>query len=257
MSVALVPAIAKWQHRAAPGPASRLCPSRPQRPVWCRMVDDRDRGRRRPTRLLAGARSAGYWGMRMVVVVTALLAAACTTSSPVEEHSTASAPAEGSRQPTAPGTVDQACPVTAPNNLTPPGEAPSKGSLGAGGYLGNGRLWTVLWPHGLVLVPPDDIGPDGSLEMKFPWWRGPRLHGAVHIHGHELALGLPVGASIPGGYGDTGFQPSGIVFPAAGCYEITGEAAGATLTFVTLVRPCSALAGLPPSQRRSYAICQP
>jgi hypothetical protein len=47
------------------------------------------------------------------------------------------------------------------------------------------------------------------------------------------------------------------VFPGAGCYEITGEAAGATLTFVTLVRPCSALAALPRSQRKAYAICQP
>jgi hypothetical protein len=193
----------------------------------------------------------------MVVVATALLAAACSACSPVAGHSAASAPAEGSRQPTAPRTVDQACPVTAPNNLTPPGQAPSNGSPGAGGYFGNGRLWTVLWPHGLVLVPPDDTGPDGSLEMKFPWRRSPQIHGAVHIHGHELALGLPVRASIPGGYRDSGFQASGIIFPAAGCYQITGEAAGATLTFVTLVRPCSALADLPPSQRRPYAICQP
>jgi hypothetical protein len=66
-----------------------------------------------------------------------------------------------------------------------------------------------------------------------------------------------VGAIIPGGYGESGFQASGIVFPGADCYEITGEAAGATLTFVTLVRLCSALAALPRSQRKSYAICQP
>jgi hypothetical protein len=81
-----------------------------------------------------------------------------------------------------------------------------------------------------VLVPPDDTAPDGSLEMKFPWWRGPQVHGALHIHGRELALRLPVGAIIPDGYGERGFQASGIVFPGAGCYEITGEAAGATLT---------------------------
>lgn len=93
--------------------------------------------------------------------------------------------------------------------------------------------------------------------MKFPWWRAPQVHGALHIQGRELALGLPVGAIIPGGYGESGFQASGIVFPGAGRYEITGEAAGATLTFVTLVRPCSALAALPRSQRKSYAICQP
>jgi hypothetical protein len=79
----------------------------------------------------------------------------------------------------------------------------------------------------------------------------------VHIHGRELALGLPVGASVPGGYGDTGFQASGIVFPGAGCYQITGEAAGAALTFVTLVRPCPPPAGLPRCQRNSDAICQP
>jgi hypothetical protein len=195
--------------------------------------------------------------MRLAVAVTVLLVAACSASAPAGGHSAAPAPAAGSRQPTASGTFGQTCPVTAPNNLTPPRQAPKKGSLGAGGYLGNGRLWAVLWPRGLVLVPPDDTGPDGSLEMKFPWWRGPRVHGALHIHGYELTLGLPVRASISGGYGDTGFQPSGIVFPGSGCYQITGEAAGATLTFVTLVRPCSALADLPPSQRHSYAICQP
>lgn len=192
----------------------------------------------------------------MIVVVAALLVAACSASGPAVRSPRASAPAAGSRQSVAPRTVGQACPVTAPNNLTPPGEAPDKGSLERGGNLGNGRLWTVLWPRGLVLVPRDDIGPDGSLEMKFPWWRGPRVHGALHIHGYETASGLPVRASIPGGYGDTGFQASGIVFPGAGCYEITGEAAGATLTFVTLVRPCSALADLPRAERMSYAICQ-
>jgi hypothetical protein len=66
-----------------------------------------------------------------------------------------------------------------------------------------------------------------------------------------------IGCQAVPGYGESGFQASGVVFPGAGCYEITGEAAGATLTFVTLVRPCSALAALPRSQRKAYAICQP
>ena len=125
-----------------------------------------------------------------------------------------------------------------------------------GGFLGNGRLWTVLWPRGLVLVPADDMGQDGSLGMKFPWWRGPHVHCGLRISGHELTAGLPVRADVPDGYGDTGFQATGIAFPVAGCYEITGEADGATLTFVTIVRRCSALAELPRSQRRLYSICQ-
>jgi hypothetical protein len=145
--------------------------------------------------------------------------------------------------------ADRSCTVTTGNGKTPPGEARSTLNLG------NGRLWTVLWPNGLVLVPPDDIGADGSLGMKFPWWRSPEVHGALHIQGHELSLGVPLRAEIPDGFGDTGFQPSGISFPVEGCYEVIGEAGGAELTFVTLVRPCSALAELPPSMRASYAIC--
>jgi hypothetical protein len=113
-----------------------------------------------------------------------------------------------------------------------------------------------LWPRGLVLVPPDDVRGDGSLGMKFPWWRGPGVHGRLHISGRELTTGIPVRADT-GGYGDTGFNASGIVFPVAGCYEITGEADGATLTFVTMVQPCSVLWQLPASQRKKYSICRP
>jgi hypothetical protein len=90
--------------------------------------------------------------------------------------------------------------------------------------------------------------------MKFPWWRGPGIRGHLHIRGHELTLGVSVRADA-GGYGDTGFNASGIVFPVEGCYQIRGEADGAVLSFVTMVRPCSALAELPASQRRAYAIC--
>lgn len=78
--------------------------------------------------------------------------------------------------------------------------------------FGNGRLWTVLWPNGVVYVPPDNIDPDGSLGMKFPWWRGPDVHGVLHIQGHESFLRLPVRAEIPDGYGDTGFQAVGSCF---------------------------------------------
>ncbi len=143
-----------------------------------------------------------------------------------------------------------------PNGLTPPGEAPDTRPLEDGGFLGNGRLWTVLWPRGLVLVPPDDMAQGGSLGMKFPWWRGPGVRGALHVTGRERTRGLPVRADIPDGYGDAGFQATGLAFPGAGCYEITGEADGATLTFVTIVQPCSALSELPADQRGLYSICK-
>ena len=151
---------------------------------------------------------------------------------------------------TSPHSDGAACPVTRPNGASPPeGEAPD------GNWLGNGRLWTVLWRKGMVVVPPDSVEPDGGLGMKFPWWRAPDVHGVLHITGHELTLGFPVRADVPDGYGDTGFQASGIVFPVEGCYQVTGEAGGAQLTFVTMVRPCSAIAAMPPAERALYSIC--
>ena len=142
------------------------------------------------------------------------------------------------------------CPVTLGNGLTPPGEAPSAQNFG------NGKLWTVLWPKGIVFVPPDDIGSNGSLSMKFPWWRGPGVRGSLHISGHEIHLSVQVAADIPGGYGQTGFQATGITFPLEGCYTVTGEAGGSELTFITLVRTCAGLAELAPEERQQYSICQ-
>jgi len=180
--------------------------------------------------------------MRAIVFAVALLLVGCSAgSSKISPNASLSA-ASSSNASARP------CPVTSPNGLTPPGEPPDELNFG------NGRLWTVLWPGGLVLVPPDDIRPDGSLGMKFPWWRGPSIRGHLHIRGHELTLGVPVRADARG-YGDTGFNASAIVFPVEGCYRIRGAADGAVLSFVTMVRSCSALAELPTSQRRAYAIC--
>jgi hypothetical protein len=224
---------------------------------------------RRRTRSRSAKRTAAPWrmkGVRLGLALAAFFFAACSAinpSPPSREPSplpgatgtpVASQPGPTLRSPAQPsiGPLPSAaakpCPVTTGNGKTPPGEAQSTLNFG------NGRLWTVLWPNGLVFVPPDDIGPDGSLGMKFPWWRGPDVHGALHIQGHELTLGLPVRAEISNSYGDTGFQASGIIFPIDGCYEIVGEAGGVELTFVTLVRPCSALVELAPSLRANYAI---
>jgi hypothetical protein len=121
-----------------------------------------------------------------------------------------------------------ACPVTAPNGNTPPDEqyAPE--------YHGNGALFTALWPKGNILMGPHNVEPDGSLSMKFVWWRG--VKGQLSIEGRRLdADAPPLRASIPDGYGDSGVQASALIFPTEGCWEVTGRVGDAALTFITRV----------------------
>jgi hypothetical protein len=123
------------------------------------------------------------------------------------------------------------CPVTKPNGNTPPGERPSAHFHGGSG------LWTVLWPDGRVVFEPGGPGfvqKDGSLSMKFPWWRG--VKGKLTIAGRRLdGAAPPLRASIPHGYDETGFQATSLIFPAAGCWEVTGKVGEAHLTFVVFV----------------------
>jgi hypothetical protein len=127
------------------------------------------------------------------------------------------------------------CPVTLPNGKSP--SAP--GAPGSEFNLGNedGTLFTIPWPEGVVIFARDGPGfilPDGSLEMKWPWWRG--MPGKLSIGGQRLdAPAPPLRAEITEGYGDSGFQPTALIFPTQGCWEVTGIVGNAQLTFVTLV----------------------
>jgi hypothetical protein len=130
-----------------------------------------------------------------------------------------------------PQNTSTSCPVTHPNGKTPPDQIPSPGDHG------NGALWTDLWPAGTVVFRPRGPGfvlPDGSLSMKFGWWRGVR--GKLTIRGRRLdAPAPPLRARIPEGYGDIGFQSTALIFPTEGCWEVTGKVGEASLTFVTRV----------------------
>jgi hypothetical protein len=73
----------------------------------------------------------------------------------------------------------RACPVTNANGESPPGEKPDES------FYGNGKLWTVLWPEGKVLAGKQDMRPDGSIEIKFPWWAA-GVEGGLSIAGRRL-----------------------------------------------------------------------
>lgn len=124
------------------------------------------------------------------------------------------------------------CPVTLPNNDRPPGHD-------AGGGYGNAWLWTNLhmWSNGPVVLVPDDgrVDSDGTIhDMKWAWFR--YAPGELTVEGRRLdGPSAPLTAWIPDGYGDRGFQVTGLTFPSAGCWQITGRVAGHELSFVTLV----------------------
>lgn len=123
-----------------------------------------------------------------------------------------------------------ACDVTAPNQSDPPaGETETV-------HLGNGMLGTDLWPDGTLIAQPEWITPDGAVEVKWPWWRATGVVGEVEITGRRLDGAGPrlTGAQNPAS-GSTGFTPSAITFPSAGCWEVTGRVGQASLTFVTRV----------------------
>lgn len=148
-----------------------------------------------------------------------------TTAPPPEAR-----PTEAARSP---------CPVTLPNRSTPTADWGSTSH-------GNGTVYTELWPEGTVLADPSYVRPDGSIGMKWPWWRG--VPGPLTVAGRRLdAPAPPLWAEVPDGYPVRGFQPSGLHFPTDGCWEVTGSVGDASLTFVTLVLKVGRSPWLPPA----------
>jgi hypothetical protein len=125
------------------------------------------------------------------------------------------------------------CPVTIGHPV--PSTMPWRELLfGWGSAYGNGSLWVGgLWPHGIVVITPDNVDPDGRLGMKFGWYR--LTSGALTITGRRLDGPAPPASGQTSGYGLTGFNASGVTFPTAGCWQVTGHVGHAALTFVTFV----------------------
>jgi hypothetical protein len=99
---------------------------------------------------------------------------------------------------------------------------------------GNDSLWAgALWPHGVVIITPVDVDPDGQLEMKFGWYR--LTSGFLTITGRRLDAPAPPLSGRTAGYGPTGFNASAVIFPAEGCWQITGRVGRVTLSFVAFV----------------------
>lgn len=181
-----------------------------------------------------GARTHVWILLLSLWVLAGCLTAPQTSQNPTSTPSpTAVRPTDNPTQISNISTSDTAfsCPVTQPNGSAPPSETPSPNAHG------NGALWTWFWSENTVVFEPGGpghVGPDGSLAMKWPWYRGVR--GDLFIEGRRLdAPAPPLRAAIPDGYGSRGFQATSLIFPTAGCWEVTGRVGNDSLTFVTLV----------------------
>jgi hypothetical protein len=180
---------------------------------------------------------------RLTGALAMVVLAGCAAPSPSAPSPTASAPATAvassastAPPPTSRPAVDaDACPVTHPRRFVPPPGVSYAALFGADSSHGNGQLWVGgLSPSGAILITKPD--PDGWLSWKFGWYRV--TPGRLTITGRRLdASAPPARASVPDGYGDTGFQSTAVIFPTAGCWEITGTVGPTAITFVTLVNP--------------------
>lgn len=114
------------------------------------------------------------------------------------------------------------CAPTAPNGVTPPGEAASAS------YLGNGELFTLLY-YPQLDAAARNLQPDGSIGEKFGWWADSRFVGDLRIAGRRLdAPAPPLRARTQAASPETPFRGSGfwtaaIYFPTPGCWEVTGS----------------------------------
>jgi hypothetical protein len=126
------------------------------------------------------------------------------------------------------------CPKTIPSRVGPPGTSPAD-LFGWASSYGNGKLWVGgLGPGGVTVPSGDMVGPDGSISWKYGWWR--KAAGYLTITGRRLdAPAPPLTSDVPSGYGNIGFQASGVTFPSEGCWQVTGKTAHTSLTFITLV----------------------
>jgi hypothetical protein len=111
--------------------------------------------------------------------------------------------------PATPTVAAQAnCPITPPSTDPTPygGQVPQ-----VVGWYVNDSLWVGL----------TGAGPWLSGDNKVAWWR--KIPGDLVIEGRRLdAPSPPLQVDTSGYHGLSGFQPTSIAFPSAGCWEVTG-----------------------------------
>jgi hypothetical protein len=136
-----------------------------------------------------------------------------------------------------------ACPVTKPVApvYVPPAPYPKLAPYGEFWY-GTSSLWTMLHPEGTWHDLPDT----GGYSQKVFWWRNGYVASAEPQPALKLtAKQLDGTATFASDHATNAIHKdfggaamlTGVLLPTAGCWEITGEYRGQTLSFVVQVMP--------------------
>ncbi|MHB8646793.1 MAG: hypothetical protein ACYDAR_13465 [Thermomicrobiales bacterium] len=170
----------------------------------------------------------------LLIPIVAILLTACTVGQHPATPAPSAAPTLGTvtaatgRASSIPST-SAACPVTPFITSRPPDANTARFTET---WYGNDVLWAGL-------APPYQ-GKWFASSLKVLWWRS--VSGTLTIEGTRLdGNAPPVTAFIPDGYGQTGYQATGIDIPTPGCWAITGKVANQELRFVVAVSPAGCL----------------
>lgn len=131
------------------------------------------------------------------------------------------------------------CPITQANDVAPPPHLEHyAGKGGTNSYYEDG-MWVGVGPgiHYTSADTANFLQADGSMAIKFWWTRGDGVRGEVVITGRRLDGEAPPPRFDDQfeQYGSIGFTPMPIIFPTAGCWEITGTVGEHSLTFVVFL----------------------
>src|SRR6266702_7329259 len=117
--------------------------------------------------------------------------------------------------------------------IRPSGEV--HGTRECPGNFGSGGLIVTVEPEiEFRRGGPGYVLADGSYGWKVGWCR--QVRGKLSITGRRLDASAPrLRSQISSDDGQPGFVPTYVIFPTVGCWEITGRAGKASVTFVTHV----------------------
>ena len=140
------------------------------------------------------------------------------------------------------------CELTKANGRYLP-DSPVPGKASA--FYGNDSIAIGLGAEGRTITfQPSGAGfvlPDGSLQWKFLWMKA-RL--PMTIEGRRLdAPSSPLRSRVNHEFDNENFQPSSLIFPTPGCWEITSRVGHDRLTFVVKVVKIGAGPSIEPGVR--------